>query len=63
MTKLTHTNTPRATGAALSPAVAVIVRASARPSHDRIPSVRLIGKTVLFAIEVVEIVGLGLALL
>lgn len=57
MTKLTNTNT-RATAVA-APAVAPRPQA-ARPV---VASVRLIGKTVLFAIEVVEIVGFGLALL
>lgn len=57
MTKLTNTTVLRAT--AVAPAAAPRPQAS-RPLTT---SVRVIGKTVLFAIEVVEIVGFGLALL
>lgn len=56
-------NTPRATCAAVSPAVAVVVRApAARPTHDLAPAARLTPKTVLFTVEVVEIVAFGLVL-
>lgn len=61
MAKLT--NASRATGAAVSPAVAVVVRApAARPRHNLAPAARLTGKTVLFTVEVVEIVAFGLVL-
>jgi hypothetical protein len=65
MTKLAHKDL------ALHKTVPARAAAAARPlrqerSHTRVrlpASVRLIGKTVILAIEVAEIVGFGLALL
>jgi hypothetical protein len=56
MTKLTNTTVLRAASA---PAVAPRPRAASRP----LTAVKVVGRTVLVAIEVVQIVGFGLALL
>ena len=38
-------------------------RGQARPSGDLFASIRTLGKTAIIAVEVVEIIGFGLALL
>jgi hypothetical protein len=43
--------------------IAAARAAKARPSSDVFASIRTLGKTAMFAVEVVEIIGFGLALL
>ena len=61
MNKLPVRNDARA-GVALSKTVEARA-AKARPSGDLFAAIRTVGKTAMVAVEVVEIIGLGLALL
>jgi hypothetical protein len=65
MNKLTDTDFVRHNRAAARAATSTKARpqGGGRASAQLVTSVRLIGKTVILALEVVEIVGFGLALL
>jgi hypothetical protein len=65
MTKLTHTKLVRHKGAPARSATSTNARQRGRVDAPAklTASVRLIGKTVILALEVAEIVGFGLALL
>jgi hypothetical protein len=64
MNKLPAYNDARLTRAGVAITKTNTVRtAKARPSAEVFSAFRTVGKTAMFAVEVVELIGLGLALL
>jgi hypothetical protein len=64
MNKLPVYNDVRLNRAGAAVAKTQVVRAAkARPQVEVFSAMRTVGKTAMFAVEVVELIGLGLALL